>query len=90
MALSYPDEKYDVLSFRTDDKKTITQYRLSQKNKTKSFFLSRGEYEAGKKFQETYRIYYWESDDQLVPKIMSFENLQKHIPKDEKWHMDKC
>lgn len=84
MALSYPDEKYDVLSFRTDDKKNNYTIQIeSKKTKRNHFFLSRGEYEAGKKFQETYRIYYWESDDQLVPKIMSFENLQKHIPKDE-------
>ena len=52
MALSYPDEKYDVLSFRTDDKKTITQYRLSQKNKTKSFFSTEVNMRQAKSFRK--------------------------------------
>ena len=38
MALSYPDEKYDVLSFRTDDKKTITIQIESKKTKRNHFF----------------------------------------------------
>ena len=84
IALRYPDEKYDVKSWRKS-LKTGEIYPIqieSKKTYRNHFFLSRNEYETGKKFKDTYKIYYWTSDEQTTPDIISFNKLDINIPKD--------
>lgn len=84
IALLFPDEKYDVKSWRKNyETDEIYPIQIESKKTTLNhFFLSRGEYETGKSFGETYFIYYWDNENQTKPKIMNLASLQKHIPKD--------
>lgn len=84
IALKYPDEKYDVKSWRRNPKNgEIYPIQIeSKKTKQNHFYLSRNEFETGKKFKDTYKIYYWTSDEQIEPKIISFKKLEGNVPKD--------
>ena len=35
-----------------------------------------------KKFKDTYKVYYWTSDEQTIPDIISFDKLDLNVPKD--------
>lgn len=84
IALRYPDEKYDVKSWRRDKSGKIYPIQIeSKKTYQNHFYLSRNEYEAGKKFKDTYKIYYWTSDEQTEPKIIPFKKLERNIPRDK-------
>jgi hypothetical protein len=84
IALRYPDEKYDVKSWRRDGSGKIYPIQIeSKKTYQNHFYLSRNEYEAGKKFKDTYKIYYWTSDEQTEPKIIPFKKLERNIPRDK-------
>ena len=84
IALRYPDEKYDVKSWRRDESGKIYPIQIeSKKTYQNHFYLSRNEYETGKKFKDTYKIYYWTSDEQTEPKIIPFKKLERNIPRDK-------
>lgn len=84
IALRYPEEKYDIKSWRRNIKNgEIYPIQIESKKTYKNhFFLSRNEYETGKKFKDTYKVYYWTDDEQTIPKIISFNKLERNIPKD--------